>query len=43
MSFLIASDNGPSPAYLRTVTEQGGLTVTPIHARGEMIGKPWPE
>lgn len=26
-----------------SVTEQGGLTVTPIHARGEVIGKPWPE
>ncbi len=24
-----------------SVTAQGGLTITPIHARGERIGKPW--
>lgn len=24
-----------------SVTEHGGLTITPIHARGERIGKPW--
>lgn len=24
-----------------SITKQGGLTITPIHARGERIGKPW--